>query len=138
MNIVALARSYIDTPYHHQGRVKGQGVDCVGLLVCIAREVGLVGPNWDVTGYSRIPDGVLLMRHLSANLNQVPYEAMRPGDFICVAFQKHPQHVGVVGDYRHGGLSIIHAHNPSGKVVETRLMFTTSMRFVSAFRFPEN
>lgn len=137
MKSVEIARSYIDTPYHHQGRVKGHGVDCVGLLVCVAKECGVFDDAWDVTGYSRIPDGVLLMKHLTENFPQVSQQEMCPGDFVCVAFDRYPQHVGIIGDYRHGGLSIIHAHNKSGKVIETRLMFSDAMRFVAAFRFPE-
>lgn len=133
--VVALARQYLGTPWMHQGRVKGHGVDCVGLLVCIAREIGYVSQDWDITGYSRIPDGVRLMHHLSDNLRKIDKAEMQPGDFVCVAFEKHPQHVGIIGDYVHGGLSLIHAAAQSGKVVEHRLLFTPQMRFVGAFRF---
>lgn len=137
MNPVEVARGYIGTPYKHQGRVKGHGVDCVGLLVCVAIECGVFQKGWDVTGYSRIPDGRTLMRHLSENFERVEQGSMKPGDFVCVSFDLYPQHVGIIGDYRHGGLSIIHAHNRSGKVIETRLLFNNAMRFVAAFKFPE-
>jgi hypothetical protein len=40
-----------------------------------------------------------------------------------------------VGDYVHGGPSIIHAINGRG-VVETRLMFSAGMRFVAGFALP--
>lgn len=77
------------------------------------------------------------MRHLRGLLNEVPHPSdLRPGDFLCVAFDQHPQHVGVVGDYLHGGPSIIHAINGRG-VVETRLMFSPGMRFVAGFALPE-
>jgi len=113
------------------------GLDCVGVLICVAKEMGLVAADFDVTGYHRQPDGVVLMHHLSEHLERVEQAAMQPGDIVCVAFDKHPQHVGIVGDYRHGGLSIIHAASKHGEVVETRLMFTAAMRFVAAFRFKE-
>ena len=137
MNAVAIARRYIGTPFHHQGRVPGVGLDCVGVLICVARDLGLVTPDFDVTGYHRQPDGHELMRHLSAHLEPVAQTDMQPGDIVCVAFDKHPQHVGIVGDYRHGGLSIIHAASKHGEVIETRLMFTPAMRFVAAFRFKD-
>lgn len=132
---VALARSYLGTPFHHQGRLRGVGVDCVGLVLCVARELGHVPADWDVPGYSRLPDGRELVRHLRERMAEVPQAQMQPGDVVLVAFAKHPQHVGVVGDYRHGGLSLIHADGLRGRVLETRLMFTPAMRFVAAFRF---
>lgn len=133
---VALARSYLGTPFHHQGRLRGVGVDCVGLVLCVARELGVVPQGWDVPGYSRHPDGVELVRHLTERMDAVP-DAMRPGDVVLVAFARHPQHVGIVGDYRHGGLSLIHADGLRGHVIETRLMFTAAMRYVAAYRFRE-
>jgi cell wall-associated NlpC family hydrolase len=137
MTAVEIARRYIGTPFHHQGRVPSVGLDCVGVLICVARELKLVASDFDVTGYHRQPDGADLMRHLSAHLEPVTQAEMQPGDIVCVAFDKHPQHVGIVGDYRHGGLSIIHAASKHGAVIETRLMFTQAMRFVAAFRFKD-
>lgn len=133
---VAVARGYLGTPFHHQARVRGVGVDCVGLVICVARELGHLPPAWDVTGYARQPDGSQLMHHLADRLVPVPQADMRPGDVVCVAFARHPQHVGVVGDYVHGGLSLIHADGQRGRVLETRLLFTEAMRFVQAFRWP--
>jgi NlpC/P60 family putative phage cell wall peptidase len=34
-SILAEAREWIGTPYHHKGRVKRVGVDCGGLLYCV-------------------------------------------------------------------------------------------------------
>ena len=132
---VRMAREYLGTPYHHQARLKGHGIDCVGLVVCVARELGVLPFDVDVTGYSRIPDGKALMHHLHAHMDAVDQRDMQPGDVICVAFDKWPQHVGILGNYIHGGLSIIHADNQRGQVIETRLMFSDAMRFVAAFRW---
>jgi NlpC/P60 family putative phage cell wall peptidase len=41
--IVAAARSWLGTPYHHQASVKGVGSDCLGLIRGIWRE--LYGPE---------------------------------------------------------------------------------------------
>jgi NlpC/P60 family putative phage cell wall peptidase len=40
--IVAEARSWIGTPYHLGGQVKGAGCDCATLLYCVWRACGLV------------------------------------------------------------------------------------------------
>ena len=38
---IAAARSYLRTPYGHQGRMPGVLLDCVGVPICAARQVGL-------------------------------------------------------------------------------------------------
>lgn len=129
------ARAWLGTPWVHQARLQGVGVDCVGLLIGISRALGVVPAGYDVCGYGRQPDGASLMRHLRGLLDEVPQADLRPGDFLCVAFDAHPQHVGVVVGYPHGGLGIVHAINGRG-VVETRLMFTPGMRFVAGFALP--
>ena len=40
--IIAEARSWIGTPYLHQGRVKGVGVDCAMLLLEVYERAGLI------------------------------------------------------------------------------------------------
>lgn len=135
--IVETARSYLGTPFHHQARLKGVGVDCVGLVICVARELGYIPHDWDVKGYGRIPDGLQLSHHLNERMTRIEKIDLMPGDVVLVAFTKHPQHIGIVGDYVHGGLSMIHADGQRGKVLETRLLFTNTMRFVAAYRFPE-
>lgn len=39
--VVAAARSYIGTPYHHHGKIKGVGVDCGTLLTLVFAEAGV-------------------------------------------------------------------------------------------------
>lgn len=134
-DVVQAARAWLGTPFHHQARLKGVGVDCVGLVIGVARELGLVAPDFDVDTYPRVPDGSSLM-HL-VNLHMTPLDVeMAPGHVVVVRFDRDPQHLGILGDYRHGGLSIIHAAAEPGRVIETRLMFSQSMQFVQAFALP--
>jgi len=52
--ICAIARSWLGTPYHHMGRMKGVGVDCAMFPLEVYREAGLIGdigipfypPDW--------------------------------------------------------------------------------------------
>lgn len=120
-DVVAEARSWIGTPYQHQHRVKGIAVDCVGLLVGVCRELGLVAPDWDVNAYPRKPDGVTLVASCHDLMDPVREEAVKPGHVLLLAFRREPQHLGILGDYLHGGFSLIHAHGSSdghGKVEE--------------------
>lgn len=52
-HIVDEARSWVGTPFRHQARIKGLGVDCVGLLVGVGEVLGL--EVYDQTGYGRQP-----------------------------------------------------------------------------------
>lgn len=137
--IVATAREWIGTPYQHQQRLKGLAVDCVGLPMGIARELGLISQRFDIQGYARTPDGHTLMHLAATHMRRVPLDApLQPGMVIVCAVDLEPSHFGVLADYQHGGLSIIHAnaraHPP--RVIETRLMFSRGLRFVAAFDLP--
>lgn len=49
--VVAEAYTWLRTPYHHMGDIKGVGVDCAMLLVRIYASVGLVPPDLDPRPY---------------------------------------------------------------------------------------
>ena len=135
--VVACARSWIDTPYQHQARLKGVGVDCAGLVIGVAREMGIVSADFDVQGYARQPDGRSLLGWCEQSMRPLARDMMLPGDVVVVAFDTAPGHMGIAGDYAHGGLSMIHALGVTAKrVIETRLMFTPAMRFIRAYAMP--
>jgi cell wall-associated NlpC family hydrolase len=139
--IVQEARSWIGTPYQHQQRAKRVGVDCAGLVIGVARNLGLVSSQFDINGYARRPDGRSLIEHCDRAMARLAgAEAMQPGDVIVLRFDVDPQHVGIVADYYLGGcLSIIHAlgtRDGKGRVAEHRLDATTLRRFVAAYRLP--
>lgn len=138
--IVAEARSYLGTPWVHMGRQPGLAIDCAGVWICVCRARAYLAATFDVPAYTQEPDGQLVRlceRYMGA---RVPQQSLRPGDGVVIATATDPQHLGIVGDYRHSGLSIIHASNAlsvqPGRVIETRLMFSRAMRFVTAYRFP--
>lgn len=136
--VVAEARSWLGTPWAHQQRSKGVAVDCAGLVIGVARALGLVAADFDIGGYTRSPDGTLLER-CDTIMQRVAIEAMRPGDMLVVATDAEPAHMGILGDYRHGGLSLIHASNRLGthsRVVEHRLLFARNLRFQAAYVLP--
>lgn len=132
--VVAEARSWIGTPWTHQQRAKGVAVDCAGLIIGVARALSLVAPGFDIQGYVRVPDGSLLARCNEA-MTRIDKATMQPGDVLVVATDNEPAHMGILGDYRHGGLSLIHAANGRG-VIEHRLMFARNLRFKAAFVLP--
>jgi cell wall-associated NlpC family hydrolase len=125
--IIASARSYLGVRYHHQGRTRA-GIDCAGLLVCVARDVGISTED-DQMGYSRTPDGRSLKQALDAF--GAPVDAFQPGDFLLMRFDAQPQHIAIVTD-----VGIIHSYLSARRVVEHRLSEDWRARIVQAYAFP--
>lgn len=137
--VVAEARTWLRTPYQHQQRIKGVAVDCIGLGIGTARAIGAVAPEFDVTGYSRQPDGVSLIAQCDKYMERVPVTEAQLGDMIVTSFDIHPCHFAILGDYPYGGFSMIHAlcnRDGRGRVIEHRLDASNLRRVVAAYRLP--
>jgi cell wall-associated NlpC family hydrolase len=112
--IVAEAYSFLKTPYHHQGMLKGVGVDCVTLLILVYRSVGIVDVDFDPGNYSA---EWYFHRHEEIYMGGVERYAHRVevGELGDVALYQHGRCVShgaiIVGD----GL-IIHASRPDRQV----------------------
>lgn len=116
--VVAHARSMLGVKWRHMGR-KPWAVDCAGLVLLSLRAAGWPRTE-SPTSYGREPWEDSLRRTLRENLGD-PVLELQPGDIALVRWGKHqPSHVGIIGDYVFGGLSIIHADNVHG-VIETAL-----------------
>lgn len=136
-DVVAEARTWIGTSFMHQARVRGVGVDCVGLVIGVARALGLVEPTLDITGYPRSPDGRSMLAVCDQHMRRVDAPAL--GCVLVVRHEIDPQHMGIVGDYVHGGLSLIHAlgtRDGRGRVVEHRLDESTLARLIAVYALP--
>lgn len=113
---IAAARGFLGVRWRHQGR-STRGVDCAGLVICAMRAVGR--DPVDVEGYGRVPYRAGLEDALAANLGDpLPVESMQVGDVALMRFAGQPSHVGIIGDYRYGGYSLIHAFAQNRQVVE--------------------
>lgn len=89
--------SYVDTPFHHQGRLPGVGLDCPGPGICAAWDLGLAPRSQNITGYSPMPDGKLLKAYCDEHMDAIDYADRRVADMLLVCFQHgHPQHLGVL------------------------------------------
>ena len=133
--IVAAARAALDTPFKHEGRQAGIGLDCAGLLVHVAREVGL--EPLDRFGYARMPvNGQIeeaLQAHVDAGiLVRASITDMRPGDLFLMRFagEKASRHLGICA-----GDTMIHAWAIVRKVCEHRIDETWRRSIVRIYRF---
>lgn len=142
-NAEQIARSYLGTPFVHQGRTPHHGLDCAGLIICVARELGHVPPDYDVRNYAQQPDKTSVVDACDEHLIRVPKQDAQPGDVIVIAWDQWPQHLGIMGVYApaKSHRTIIHAFMKQGEkkpvVTEHRLAPHLMQRIVRAYRFPE-
>ena len=129
--ILAKAREYIGTPFRHQARLKGVGVDCGGLVICVVRD--LRGKTYDYTQYSR-QSGQWLLDHMRAGYREIPVADAVAGD-VMVFWIRHrhiPAHMGLLTE-----TGIIHAHDGVKKVAENPLDRFWLDRRMAAFDLTE-
>lgn len=119
---VAHARSLLGARWRHRGR-KPWALDCVGLLVLSARAAGW--PLADQAHYGREPWDGRLRQACVDNLGGPIDGPWQPGDVALIRWhKKEPSHVGIITDYPHGGLALIHCENINGCIehaIDTRV-----------------
>jgi cell wall-associated NlpC family hydrolase len=121
--IVECARSYIDCRYRHRGRTREHGIDCLGLLVCVATDLGcefLLKETDD--DYGMNPDGYYLVERLSECLDEIPVTEAAAGDIVLCRWHiaRPPQHIGIVTLNEPDNLRCVHSSRTNRKVVENR------------------
>lgn len=110
-DLIAEARTWIGTPWIHQGRLKGIATDCVGVVICVPRALGLMPPDFDITGYARDPQPQVMIGYLELYLDRVepgdqpvaptPHASRLPpgargGDVLLVVPRRVPQHLQIL------------------------------------------
>lgn len=109
--IVEEARTWIGTPFRHQGRIKTVGVDCLGLLVGVAAELELGLERLDELGYGHFPDSDYLQNKLTEAMEVIDEPTI--GGIGLFEIDGRAQHLGIFGE-----CTLIHAYAPMRKVVE--------------------
>lgn len=128
-DVQAAALGWLGVPFAHQGRSKEHGVDCVGLVIGVAKQLGLVAPASDVTGYRRAPDGSMLPL-CDAWMDRSPLDESH---VAVLRFSVAPQHLAILVP-RGAGLSFVHALERNGCVVAHRVDDTWRRRIVATYR----
>jgi len=118
---LAIARTWMGTPYHHQASRRGVGTDCLGLVRGIWREIygrepeiaPAYSPDWaEATGEET------LLAAARRNLIEIEIEIVQPGDVAL--FRMIPggpaKHAGILSE----GGRFIHAY--SGKAVTNSVL----------------
>ncbi len=126
--ISAAALAMVGTPFHAQGRLPGVGLDCIGVVVCLARHFNL--PHTDVAAYPLRPNG-MLMPLLDAQLVRVHREPQE-GDVLLMSFAGEPHHVAVMV----GGGRIVHAYATVRKCVVQSYTDHWRAKVRAVYQFP--
>lgn len=138
-DIVDEARTWIGTPYHHQARLRGVGVDCIGLVGGVALALALPGADaWareaDLHNYARTPDPALLRDACARYFDRVTNADARMGDVLLFALDGQPRHFAIlVSEYPR---RIVHAYAllAARAVVEQSLPIARAT-WIATYRF---
>ena len=135
--IIAEARSWIGTPYHHQAAVKGVGCDCLGLVRGVWRAVYGFDPE-QPPAYSRDWAETLrretLAEAAARYMEPAALDAVEAGDLLLFAINADApaKHCAILTAQSR----IVHAIE-SHPVAEVSLVAWWRGRLRFAFRFPE-
>jgi NlpC/P60 family putative phage cell wall peptidase len=124
--VVAEARSWLKTPYHHAADVRGAGVDCGMLLVRVFVDTGLCEP-FDPRPY---PPDWMLHRSEEKYLGFVfdhtkEVDRPLPGDVMVFRYGRAYSHGGIV--VMANPLTIVHAFTPVGRVIEDEVSSNSAL-----------
>ena len=115
--VIAEARQWIGTPYHHGADIRGAGVDCGMFLIRVFADLGLMEsfdprpypPDWHLHR-----DGEKYLGWIERHCG--PIEAAAPGDIVLFRYGRAFAHGAIVTAAN--PMTIIHAYADSGMVLE--------------------
>ena len=115
--VVAEARRWLGTPYHHMADLRGVGVDCAMILIRVYCDLGFA-PAFDPRPYTRDwmlhRDEERYLGFLQGCAREV--EAPEAGDVIVFRVGRCFAHGGIVT--RASPLTFLHAFAPAASVIE--------------------
>lgn len=133
-----IAQRYLGVPFLHMGR-SSRGLDCVGLLVMVARHLGM--DVQDSPHYGREPtrnnNSFQLADYLRLNFGNPVDRPYQPNDVLMMKLRPRfaPAHVGIVAPHRHG-LAVIHSYGQVKKVVTQRIDQKRHEQIVEVYQWP--
>lgn len=132
--VVREAREWLATPYHHQGAIRGVGVDCAYLLIRVYHACGLI-PDIDPRPY---PADWHLHRSEQRYLSWVEQYAEQvddpqPGDVALYQYGRCISHGAIVINWP----TIIHAYKGEGCVLDDGASGKMADRLVGFWRLRE-
>ena len=130
--IVAEALSWLHTPYHPHGRLKGVGVDCGMFLVEVFERTGAIPPfdpgeyarNWHVHHSEE-----LFLRKIAEAGGHLVEGGPQPGDVAMFRYGRCASHGSIVIKWP----TVIHAYIGIGVTIDNAEQAPLHGRFVGAY-----
>jgi cell wall-associated NlpC family hydrolase len=119
--VLDVAHSWIGTPYHDMGEIKGVGVDCAKLVYLVYHEAGLC-PAIKIEDYSpqfmMHSDEEKYLTIVATHAREITLEHAAFGDLVLYKIGRVFSHGAII--IKPGWSHIIHAHFRSKCVVRAR------------------
>lgn len=136
--IIAEARSWLGTVFHHQAAIKGVGCDCVGLITGTGAAFGWQPDPQQFKrfrNYAKLPNPGRMLEAL--NLFLVPVDGPPAlADILYLQWRTDlPTHLAIFADLD-GRPTIIHALSEAGIVIEHGYVDPWPGRLHSVWRYP--
>lgn len=134
-DIVQIARTWLGTPFRFAARVKGVGVDCGGLIVCVMAEVGIQIPDPPEVRHRKI----LSQGQMTAYYDSVGERITSPlpGDFALFWGRYRRKTVGYHSGIVSGPNSMIHAIAYGQRCVVETALDSFDPFVISYYRHPK-
>lgn len=111
------ASQYVGVRFRHMGRSGNTGLDCIGLIIKSAADIGITFTDQAI--YGRLPNEYGLYNKMQSQLKEKTTN-VEDSDILLFNINGFPSHVGVVENIS-GELYLIHSYAPMKKVVKHRL-----------------
>lgn len=130
-DVIETARSFIGTPWRHQGRMPGRGLDCIGLLVKVAHTLELESDDYlTYTRYADYQQFLELFRRYAIEVDRLK---VQPGMAVIIP-TSGTAHCGLIAGTPER-LTLIHSTALRKRVVEERYSLVWRSRTTAAFAF---
>lgn len=129
-DVVYEARSWMGTPFAHQGRQKGRAADCIGLVIGTLKNLECLPKDFNYDDYGREPLRNELSRIVEKYCVQCP--ANGEGILVLMRWFQEPQHCGILT----ADQTIVHSYQSIGRVVEHGYRGPWVRRSVSFWKLP--
>lgn len=132
-HVLECARSYMGVRFKHLGRTREEGLDCFGLIIRVAWDLGL--SEFTLSGYNRIPHPATVQRHCSEQMIEKMVMQMQPGDVVLMAHKRWVCHLAFIGD-KGNPFSILQADSDKPGVSEVTLTLDIASRIRACYQLP--
>lgn len=113
--VLAEARTWIGTPYHHQGRIKKVGVDCATILLEVFSRCGLAEnafPEYSPTWHLHRGEEVYLC-WMARYTREITEAELQPGDIVVFKWGRCFSH----GSIYIGNGEVLHSYIGIGCII---------------------